>query len=385
LKNVTSKKCQTVYIYNIVQLTEYLDTFSEQFDANSERGHGVISFGDAYNYPGAKAAKPISKNIPEPLTELVSLIQAKFPESVINQCLVNRYLDEKSELPKHSDNEASLMFDSNIFTISLGSTCDVLFSKIEGSETKTVSATGKSLYVMSKQSQSVWQHQIDQSPTTREKRYSVTFRYVTSNNENATIIIGDSNTRFLKFGSGKGRFGQRMPGKRVECFTIDMINPSLCEGYRNIFIHCGVNDIKKRSSNIEQCASDLKVKLDDICRKCPYSKVTVSPVLPTKFGWLNEKALYFNKLIFQYVDMNPRVGTLDFNEFVDEDGKLADQFGRFKDKSDAIHLGSTGIFKLSRLIVDKIQRNPIDGRQFSDIARSKVGMFNSRVQRAPKP
>ena len=366
------------------KLTEYLDTFSEQFDNNSERGHGVISFGDAYNYPGAKAEKPTSKTIPEPLTELVSLIQAKFPESVINQCLVNRYLDEKSELPKHSDNEASIMFDSNIFTISLGSTCDVLFSKIDGSDTKTVSASDKSLYVMSKKSQLVWQHQIDPSLTTREKRYSITFRYVASNNENATLILGDSNTRYLKFGSGKGRFGHRMPGKRVECFTIDKIDPSLCEGYRNIFIHCGVNDIKKRSSNIEQCASDLMTKLDDICCKCPYSKITVSPVLPTKFGWLNEKALCFNRLIFQYVSKNPRVGTLDFNEFVNEEGKLADQFGRFKDKSDAIHLGSTGIFKLSRLIVDKIERNPIDGRQFSDITRSKVGMFNSRAQSASK-
>ena len=174
------------------KLTEYLDTFSEQFDTNSERGHGVISFGDAYTYPGAKADKPISKNIPEPLSELASLIQAKFPESVINQCLVNRYIDEKSELPKHSDNEASLMFDSNIFTISLGSTCDVLFSKIDGSDTKTVSVSEKSLHVMSKKSQFFWQHQIDQSLTIRKKRYiySITFRYnVKSSNENATLIL----------------------------------------------------------------------------------------------------------------------------------------------------------------------------------------------------
>ena len=95
--------------------------------------------------------------------------------------------------------------------------------------------------------------------------------------------------------------------------------------------------------------------------------------------------MYFNQFIFQYVDKNPRVGTLDFNEFVDEEGKLADQFGRFKDKGDAIHLGSTGIFRLSRLLVDKIQRNPIDGRLFSDVARSKVNMFNSRAKSAFKP
>jgi hypothetical protein len=100
----------------------------------------------------------------------------------------------------------------------------------------------------------------------------------------------------------------------------------------------------------------------------------VSPILPSKLPHLNQKAKLFNQLIFDYMNrVNPRVGCLDFNCFLDhESDLLGDRFGRFHDRTDAIHLGSTGIFTLSRVIIEKIRGNLVDGRMFNDVVSSNI-------------
>ena len=353
------------------QLLDFLAQQKDDFDKNTENGHGVISFGERYDYPGAKAAKPISEDLPEVLAELASRIKKLCPETVINQCLINRYNDESSFLPKHSDNESSLVHDSSIFTVSLGSQCSVKFS-MKGSESGEVIETieGRSLYIMSKQSQFLWDHRIDKSSEMRDLRFSITFRYVSSST-NATLIIGDSNTRFLRFGAGKGTFGHKLPGKRLECFTIDQLDPALCVGYKNVVVHCGVNNIKRGGGDVKHWANELTKKLKNICDICPYSKVIVSPILPTRSSWLNERAMEFNSILFGYCNTNARIGHFDFDSFVDDEGLLNQQFCRYKKPDDPIHLGSSGIFKLSRAIAHKILGSPVDGRLFSDVTKAQ--------------
>ena len=239
---------------------------------------------------------------------------------------------------------------------------------------------GCSLYVMSKQSQFLWDHRIDKSTDKRDLRYSVTFRYV-SRSTNATLIIGDSNTRFLRFGAGKGTFGHKLPGKRLECFTIDQLDPALCVGYKNVVVHCGVNNIKRGGGDVKHWANELTKKLKNICEICPYSKVIVSPILPTRSSWLNNRAMEFNSLLFRYCNANTRVSALDFDSFVDEEGLLNKQFCRFKRPDDPIHLGSSGIFKLSRAIAHKILGSPVDGRLFSDVTKAQ-NIFSPRSRRS---
>ncbi len=203
-------------------------------------------------------------------------------------------------------------------------------------------------------------------------RFSITFRYISKHNHNVTAIIGDSNTRYLKFGSSKGTFGDKMPGKRIECFTIEQIDPASCIGYQNLFIHCGINNIKHRNANVEEAAALLTTKLGTIRRLCPKAKIAVSPILPTKSPYLNRKAILFNKILFTYSKANPSIGTLDFNCFCDKSNNLSEKFGRYLNQSDSIHLGSTGIFVLSRLIARKLFSNPVDGRLYRDIANLGV-------------
>ena len=357
------------------ELLQFLDSHAEEFNKNSERGHGVISFGQPYKYNGAKASSPLSKTFPEQVAKLVEIIQNKDPDSVVNQCLINRYEDENSLLPEHADDEETIVHGSNIFTISLGDTCDVKFKRVDGTNEEIVkSVQGRSMYVMSRSSQTQWTHRIDPSTTSRGLRYSMTFRYVSQNGSEATLIQGDSNTRYLKFGSGKGTFGDRLPGRRKLCFTIDEIDPNACIGYKNVVLHCGINDIRRPQADVRDCATRLIGKLDKISKTCRSScKIIFSPILPTKLPHLNQKAKMFNQLIFDYINrVNPRIGCLDFNCFLDDSDLLSDRFGRFHDKTDAIHLGSTGIFTLSRVIIEKIRGNLVDGRMFNDVVSANI-------------
>ena len=379
-----SDPCIKSYVENFIsndtaeKLMDFLGGEKANFDKNTERGHSVISFGETYDYTGAKAVAPISQVLPDVITELVESIKRIHPECVVNQCLINRYLDQNSQLPQHSDDEDAIVFGSDIYTISVGDPCDVVFHRRDNSvDDKPKTVSGNSLYVMSKSSQLTWAHRIDPCLEARGLRYSITFRYVSQHNDNVTVVKGDSNTRHLKFGSGKNTFGDKMPGKRVECFTIDQIHPEDCRGYKNVFVHCGINNIKRNGANVHEAAKQLIAKLDLICQLCPGSKITVSPLLPTKLPTLNQKAIHFNKIIFDYCTSNPRVGSLDFNCFLDDDNLLSESYGRYFDKTDAIHLGSSGIFRLSRIIANKIFQNPTDGRSYSNVV-SGENLNNSR-------
>ena len=363
-----------------MKLRQCFEENTAKFQQNTESGHEVLSFGQPYQYPGAKASVPTAPEFPEPIAAVVAKLKEKFPDSVVNQCLVNKYQDEKAFLPEHSDNETCIVHGSQIFTLSLGGERDVNFRlKTDPSVQRTQTVINNSLYVMSKQSQHAWTHRIDPTEDSRELRYSLTFRYVSKNTNNTTIIIGDSNTRYLKFGSGKGTFGDKLPGKRVLSYKIEDINPDLCKGFKNVFVHCGINNIKQHNVDVQNCANQLIRKLDEICRLSPSSRVTVSPILPTKAQYLNDRAKLFNQFLFDYINnYNPKVGCLDFNCFLDENELLSKQFGRFRDPSDPIHLGSSGIFTLSRLISEKVHSNPTDGRHFSHVLAGKVTIPRNR-------
>ena len=201
------------------------------------------------------------------------------------------------------------------------------------------------------------------------------------------FIIGDSNTYNLKFGEGQGTFGHNIPGKRVAAFTIEDINPHDCCGYKNIFIHTGINDIKQDSvtgpSKVTACFNKLVRKVNEIKTICPKSRLYISPILPTKDQALNQRCLYFNKLLFDFVRKS--VGSVlshDFSDFCDQNGLLSCEMGRFDKPYDKLHLGKPGIRLLVKIIRDcvygnvgKPTRSSITGKSYSKaaIGSGKVG------------
>ncbi len=204
----------------------------------------------------------------------------------------------------------------------------------------------------------------------------------------STVIIGDSNTRFLKFGTGQGTFGQNIPGKRIEALHINKINPLDCCGFQNIFIHCGVNDIKSYTINSRDKLSskftELKGIIDQILILCPTSKVYVSPILPTKSRDINLRASQFNELLLNFRGnmMHYKFDTLNFNEFVNNSGYLHEDYGRYWNPEDQLHLGSKGIRVLVGMIRERVYCSTIShSRAYRDYGAVLRGDGVSRAGR----
>ena len=128
-----------------------------------------------------------------------------------NSCLVTQYQDGSNTCPKHSDDERFIAPCSDIFTFSVGSERSMMFTSVNN-DTESVTLPSNSLLVFSRSSQEFQKHEITSSETS-DVRYSFTFRQLAIYYANSTLIVGDSNTRNLKFGTEQNTFGVWMQGK----------------------------------------------------------------------------------------------------------------------------------------------------------------------------
>ena len=362
-----------------------LISLCEKLKFTPESGHGVCSFGEVYKYNRSKANEP--EDIPEPIKDIIEKLLPDFPESgTIEQCLVNKFEGPDSFLPFHSDDEPTISPESSIYTLSLGSDSTIKFKHRHSEDRRSLSVKRRSLYTMSRKSQAVWSHGIDKSTDFQGVRYSITLRTVHKRFHRSTIILGDSNTKNLKFGKGTGTFGYNMPGKAIYCPLIENLDTEACAGYRNVIIHCGINNIKNHGADVSECAHKLINKVETIRSLCPNSKVTINPILPTKLDYLNVRCRQFNNTIFNYMDaqQDPLLQRLNFSLFLDERTRLLQKgLGRFNNY-DNIHLGSSGIRLLVKLVKERVCGSRVDGRPYAGVSSMNSGRVNGRVVNGEK-
>ena len=355
-------------------LHQYLDKLGPKF--NKLKGRSVLTFGEPYPYVGAPKETP--DPIPGIIQEIISKINEEYPDSDINSCLINKYTGSSSYLPVHSDDESVIEPESCIYTVSIGATNNIKFHNKLTRDTFDLSPKNGSLYVMSRQSQNFWSHEIVQNTELGETdvRYSLTFRSVGSVWKSSTVILGDSNTKYLKFSSDptdKKSFGSKMPGCRIETFHIGDIEPLSCIGYQNIILHVGINDLRDRSpgrKSSDPAPWDVKnhfmrfqQKIEHIQLLCPKSSIIVSSVLPTMIDVLNNRAGRFNRYLCDYVfNLNSNIRIISHDEFV-QDGALNPVYGCYQNIHDKLHLGKQGIKKLAKSFKD----NALSYRRRTDI------------------
>ena len=109
---------------------------------------------------------------------------------------------------------------------------------------------------------------------------------------NSILCLGDSNTRYVRL------VGPHVEMRREPTYTIEAIDPHKVAGYQNVWIHVGINSLKRHHY---RSMSEVKPKFDIFMRKIseiksvsPHIKVIIS--LPTAI--LNTCARYFNSLLF---------------------------------------------------------------------------------------
>ena len=237
---------------------------------------------------------------------------------------------------------------------------------------------------MSLKSQYFWSHRIEHAVLSENSDgYRIAFRSMRRNNKNSTLIVGDSNTHFVHFYHEKHRSDLRknIYGRRVKAYTIEDIQPRDCIGFQNIVVQVGLNNLKNKFASSDGRIDVAKTfdmwlhKLLQIRQLCPYSRIIVSPIPPTKIRALNDRARNFNSFIFSCV--NKFWYSLDFDTFLDDRLDLLDNnFGRYFNVStgrrDRIHLGKLGISKLSLLIKEAVllPRYMVGYQSYASVTRS---------------
>ena len=343
--NVVSQELKT-------GLLEFIEGVSAEFvSADSNNSRELLYFGDySYRYPGKELP---AKKPPPILMKLLDAIDPKTGEDrtlQANSCLITRYSSGTSHIPMHRDDEAVIDPESHILTVSLGASRTMTFTNNDESQVETLCLEDCSLLVTSRFAQDFWKHGIlPESEDGPSQRISFTFRHIAPQFINSTILLGDSNTAKVSFGTGQGTLGAWVPGKRVKVGHIEALPDAKDIGpYRNIVIHTGINSLNSR----HQQRSDAFL-IHTIEKKCveymevyPRAKIHLSMLLPTRMRYLNERVDGFNRAIMEMSYKYKNIRIIDNSVF----GRhLSDAHGRWNVQdqrplvSDCFHLGRNGI------------------------------------------
>ena len=352
---------QTPYLSteHVETLTDLLGYLKDSSDFIPEKGHNVKLYGEPYSYTGSHPdlePDPIPDELKTIIDKLSSdLSLAERPNSVlINHYPASSRLEPMdSHLAMHSDDESSILAESKIITLSIGACRKIVFEpKHHEKETGKVELdlNHNSMYVMTRTSQNWFRHGVPPvSPgECVEERFSITFRTLKKQFKRSMLLIGDSNSKDVKYGEGSGRVGKSYPGRRVKAAKVENIDPKTCVGYSNAFIMCGTNDLRceniKKESDIHTVVNTLKEKLIEIRQLCPDTKLFVIPVMPSRIVKMNHNIALYNELVDRMLFENfPDVWYQGIYSFLDNQGLLSIKLTRENDK---IHLNDRGIARL---------------------------------------
>ena len=334
--------------------------FGYQF--SKKPGRGTATFCKKYKYQGGDD-EPLGPIPPElqPIFDKLNEVIEKNSDYKLNSCLINKYEGNKAWLPEHSDDEPWIHPTSQIFTISIGGTRNILFkNKNMSGEEHNVSCPTNSLYTMSKASQNTFRHRMDIDENADNiVRYSLTFRRVHWSYMNSTYALGDSNFGKIKFGEKRGQIGKATPGTRDFAAKVEDIDPVKCMSYQNVILMCGTNNLKELQSNssveddIRSIYKLYKLKISQIRELNSKCKILICPVLPSLDRDLNSKIGFFNSLLRSDLShSNLSVSIVQgFRQFVDPATGLLRRDLHNGEPRDILHLGrDSGVPLLVRLI-----------------------------------
>ena len=319
---------------------------SEEFIKEGNRE--VISYGASYKYMGARSTTP--KPIPDVFQSLIDKVKDG-KNYALNQVLVNKFDGPNSSLAKHSDNEFDINPMSEIFTISIGDTAKVLFTDKCNGNNSEIDVGHRSIYSMTRSSQNIYEHQIDQN-STNTLRYSITMRCIHWTFLNSLYAVGDSNFGHIKFGEGRGTIGKSTPGMREFAACVEDIKPENAISYKNVVVMCGTNNLKRDDVSVTNTYKKYKGKLEEIRKLSPKCNIFVCPVLPSRDHKINDRIFEFNRLLFNdLVHSNLRINLVrGLNVFLDQNYLLKYAFHDKRSDTDVLHINKFGYSSLVKCI-----------------------------------
>jgi alkylated DNA repair dioxygenase AlkB len=215
-----------------------------------------------YSYPGGHH-KPRDLTEAPYLNTIVESMKEKIPDLDFNSVMVTIYDSPTSSIPPHSDDEDSIAAGSNITTLSLGVTRQIIFRRKPPAEyeQKVLAPRHGSVYVMTRESQDEWEHGV---PSVSNEEYggpriSVTLRLLedpakrTRNNTRSAKSPNNRPKRVLILSDSKNRsFDCSLFREPVIAFRKDLFHLRNLEDHTEVIkqsdvvlISAGVNDLRR--------------------------------------------------------------------------------------------------------------------------------------------
>ncbi|KAL5255361.1 hypothetical protein ACHWQZ_G014696 [Mnemiopsis leidyi] len=286
----------------------------------------------------------ISQELKTELLEFIENLNPEFSSVDQNESRQVIYFGDYS----YRDDEIMIDPESYIMTVSLGAKRTMTFCNNDETQSENLDLEDCSLLVTSRFAQDFWRHGILPQEEVSGERISLTFREISPHLMNSTLLLGDSNTARVSFGTGSGTLGAWAPGKRVKVGHIEALPDAVDIGpYRNITIHTGINSINSKF----QPRSDaylihvLEKKCKEYMTVYPRAKIHISMLLPTRLRRLNQHVECFNRAILDMSYQYKNIRIIDNSMF---GSYLCDEHGRWDTKenrplvSDSLHLAKRG-------------------------------------------
>lgn len=303
--------------------------------------------------------------------------------------------------PSHSDNEPTLSPTDDIFTLSVSASRKMRFDNVNSGVGEAM-LHDNSLLVFSRHRQCQWKHSIPVDTSVSGVRYSVTVRNIRPYNVNCTYVYGDSNTTFIKFGTGPKTLGRWCPGKQIRAARVrDLPTPADIPPVRNMIIHTGLNDLRDAYTPLtpSQIVQQMENKCAAIHKVHPQMRIFLSPLLPSRNEQLNRHIRETNAYIEMLSRKHNNLFMTNNNDFANKEGLLMESIASRK-VNDTVHLNLSGIIKLGLLFrsyavsrdgyvhfrdfsgVDMLN---IQGDKEAQTAASTAGGNSSRTEPADTP
>ena len=271
--------------------------------------------------------------------QIFDTIQSRVPNFTRNNytCLVTLYEGGQSYINQHADNELSIVPESDIYTISLGSSRTIKFVNTSGRlDIRHHKLEHGSLYSMPAKSQSCWTHGIEPEPSVSGARVSLTFRMLSDTpppprvrappvrkpgrNHPAEEVLKphcpppgvcgrDSKRVLFLTDSILNRFQPHMFRNLTGYTCIKKTNYDLVNfynyqkefGYSDVVILSGgINDIARNGHSAESLADIFFARLEECARMYPDTMFVVNSMIWTKQKYFNNHIDRFNGYLAEF-------------------------------------------------------------------------------------
>ena len=320
----------------------------------------IAYYGDYdYRYTGAfHKARPIADCTV--LDNICKNILSLFPTFKFNSVLVSRYNDGGSKCPPHSDDESSIVSDSLILSLSFGAQRRMNVRRKMEFVCDGFDLKAGDILVMSKASQTNYDHAIPESDEDVGVRISLTFRLIepTRGSASATphitrapppqarhspkrvLVLSDSKN--LGFDTSDFKSGSVACFKEA-CYTLDSIpqHESKIALADVVLISTGVNDIIKERGDVLQLFDYLRSLMESYYAKYPDKKFIFYAIteVSSRFIDYNSTIDIFNDYCFEMSLRLPNFKVFN-NLFFDTNRHLA---------SDGLHYSKYGKWSASAI------------------------------------